>query len=494
MARLIDLGGAPVNEAERIVIRLLLDRLPADWSVIPNASLPDPRTGHAYEYDAIVVGDHAIFVVEVKGWRGTVRQLGRGDWQLDNGRVERNPLALADQKARVLASHVKKAMGQHVPYVQACLVAGDDDTTFEVFDNDARRCLRPSEAVAYLTDPNQLSASAVRGEFRAVHDKLATAIAGHLQARRRVGRRYASYIATRLQERDDEHAVFLGKHALLDDARVVRIRAWYLSEYQYTKEQRDAKRARLMRSAQALAQVGSHPRIATLRDFGEQDGEFFEVTDWSEAGTLTTAFVRGALGRMPDAHKVRIVRDLAEALEVARKHGVYHRALNPDAVLLDADGRAKLTGFDLAFLEGASGTVYGAAQGREMQFVPPELRNTQDYEVFDNSDLYSLARMALFVFPSGLPPDVARVLERCVADDHTARPSDPAAFLAALEELDHRDAASVPAPCAACQTGRRLPARRRHRRRERRRHRAGGAAVGRSCTESRTSRWPASSR
>src|SRR3954471_11223490 len=111
MARLIDLGGAPVNEAERFVIKLLLDHLPAEWSVIPNASLPDPRTGHAYEYDAIVVGDFAIFVVEVKGWRGMVRQLGLADWQLDNGRVERNPLPLADQKARVLASHVKKAMG-----------------------------------------------------------------------------------------------------------------------------------------------------------------------------------------------------------------------------------------------------------------------------------------------------------------------------------------------------------------------------------------------
>src|SRR5262249_52036866 len=160
---------------------------------------------------------------------------------------------------------------------------------------------------AYLTDPSQLSASATRGEFSQLHDKLVKAIAGQLQARRRVGRRYASYFATRLQERDDEHAVFLGKHAILEDSRVVRIRAWYLSEYQYTKEQREAKRARLMRSAQALAQIGSHPRIATLRDFGEQDGEFFEVTDWSDTGTLTTAFVRGALGRMPVDHKVRII-------------------------------------------------------------------------------------------------------------------------------------------------------------------------------------------
>ncbi|MEZ4361604.1 MAG: protein kinase [Kofleriaceae bacterium] len=446
MARLIDLGGAPVNEAERFVIKLLLDQLPADWSVIPNASLPDPRTGHAYEYDAIVVGDFAIFVVEIKGWRGVVHQIGRGDWQLDNGRIERNPLPLADQKARVLATHVKKAMGNYAPYVQACLIAGHDDTTFEVFDTDSRRCLRPSEAIAYLTDPKQLPGSPSRGEFTSTHDKLASAIAGHLQARRRVGRRYGSYVATKLQHRDDEHAVFLGKHALLEDSRVVRIRAWYLSEYQYTKGQRTAKRARLMRSAQALAQVGNHPHIATLRDFGEQDGEFFEVTDWSESGTLTSAFVRGGLGRMPEEHKVQIIRDLAEALEAARKQGVYHRALDMDAVLLEANGRAKLTGFDLAFLEGAAGTVYGNAAGRDMEFAPPELRNPTDYEVFDNSDLYSLAKMALLIFPQdAMSPDLVALLERCAADDPSARPTDPAVFLEALDVLHGRP---TPVPSA----------------------------------------------
>lgn len=447
MARLVDLGGAPVNESERIIIRLLVERLPADWSVIPNASLPDPRTGHAYEYDAIVVGDHAIFVIEVKGWRGVIRQLGRGDWQLDNGRVERNPLPLADQKARVLASHVKKAMdGQRAPYIQACLVAGHDETTFEVFGIDARRCLRPSEAIAYLTDPSQLSVSAAHGEFRSVHQKLVKVIAGELQARRRVGRRYASYTATKLQERNDEHAVFLGKHALLADARLVRIRAWYLSEYQYTAEQRASKRERLMRAAQALAQVGSHPRIATLRDFGEQDGEFFEVTDWSETGTLTAAFARGTLGRMPEEHKLRIIHDVAEALEAARKHGVYHRALNRDTVLLEADGHAKLTGFDLAFLEGAAGTVYGIAEGRDMRFVPPELRNATDYEVFDNSDLYSLAKMALFIFGDGFSPPVTQLLEQCASEDPSARLPDPAAFLDAMNRL--RLSASAPAPAA----------------------------------------------
>ena len=436
MAHLIDLGGAPVNEAERVIIKLLADRLPGTWSVIPNASLPDPRTGHAYEYDAVVVGGHAVYVVEVKGWRGLIRQLGQADWQLDNGRVERNPLPLADQKARILASHVKKARlgSRRAPFVQACLVCGSDQSTFEVFGTDARRCLRPSELIQYLLDPSQLPVRAVRDEHRTVHDTIVHAITGPLRARRRVGRRYGSYTTTSLQERDEERAVFLGRHAMLDDDRVVRVRAWYLSDYKYTPEQRASERTRLMRAAEALAKVGDHPRIATLRDFGEHDGEFYEVTDWTDTGTLATAFARGALARMTADSKVRIVRDVAEALEAAWRHGVFHRALDPETVLLDADGRARLTGFDLAFVEGAGATVYGGASPRENGCVPPELRDPADYDVFDNSDLYSLAKMASLVFGQDLPEPLVSLLDRCMRDEPSERPSDPAVFLAELDE------------------------------------------------------------
>lgn len=434
MAELIDLGGGPVNPTEREIIRLLVKGLPKGWSVIPNASMPDRRTGHPYEYDAIVVGPHAVYVVEVKGWRGTIRQLGQSDWQLEGGRIERNPLPLADLKARVLASHLKDAdLGGRAPYVQACLVCGADATVFEIFGTDARRCLRPSEIVPYLKDPAQLSARHEPDDHRVMHAQLVRAITGSLGARRQVGRRYGSYLTTELQERDDTRAVWLGRHALLPVDRPVRIRAWYLSAYQFTASQREAERARLMRAAEALSRVGEHPCIATLRDFGEHDGEFYEVTDWSEHGTLQTAFVRGALRRMPESHRIAIIRDVATALEAARQQGVFHRAMSPESVLLDADGRARLTNFDLAFVEGAQGTVYGKSPHPHAQFLPPELRDPADYDFFDNSDLYALAKMARFLFGDAWPQSVATLLDRCLADKPSDRPADPAAFLRALD-------------------------------------------------------------
>jgi serine/threonine protein kinase len=433
VAKLVDLGGAPVNEAEREVVALLLRDLPAGWSVIPNASLPDPRTGHSYEYDAICVGPHVVYVVEVKGWRGRVRQLGQGDWQLEGGRVERNPLNLTDQKARVLASRLKAAV-PGPPYVQACLASGSDETVFEVLGLDARRCLRPCELVPYLLDPTRTGRPVT--DHRAQHEAIVRAITGSLEARRAVGRRYGSWLATSLQERDEEHAVWLGKHALLDDGRVARIRAWYLSAYRYTPEDRAAEQARRRRSADALARVGDHPRIARLLDFGETEGEFYEVTEWSAEGTLLTALLRGGLARLDADRKVRIVRDIAEGLAAAAAQGVYHRALSPEAVLLDAEGRARITAFDLAYIENAPGTVYGATPPAHLEFLAPELRNPKDYEVFDSSDLYALAKMSRLLFADSLPPGVRALLDRCAADDPGARPQDPASFLRELDAIE----------------------------------------------------------
>lgn len=453
MARLIDLGGAPANRSEAEIIQRLSALLPSPWVVIPNASVSD-RSGHAYEYDAIVVGPHAVYVVEVKGWRGTIRQLSHAEWQLAHGRIERSPLPLADQKARVLKSILKASDlgGRRAPYVQACLVCGSDDSVFEVAGPDLRRCLLPGQLVPYLLDASQLGAGGMTEDYRPVIHRLVLAITGSVEARAAGPRRYGSYLAESLQTRDDESATWLGRHAVFPDGRVYRIRTWYLSAYRYSAEQREQRQKVLRRSAEALHRIGEHPNIATLRDFGEQAGEFYEVTDWSESGTLETAFAKGTLQRLPLPRRLSLLRDMAEGLEVAFRHGVLHRDLAPSAVILTPDGRARLINFDRAFLEASPVTVYGGFPRRSSAYLPPELRDPKSYEVFDNSDLYSLARIALQVLGADLPDAVQDLLRRAARDDRDARPADPAAFLAELSSLlAPRDL--TPAPTAGAPAG-----------------------------------------
>lgn len=434
MAQLIDLGGAPVNQAERDIFDLLR-RLPNGWSVAPNVNLPEPQTGHAYEYDAIVIGPHAVYVIEVKGWRGQIQQLNRNEWQLQNGRVVTSPLPLADLKARILSSAIRALSwgAGGFPYVQACLVVGNNLASFGISPPDDRRCLRPRDLHAYLLDPQRLSGGRV-GDFSRDHRRLVSLIRGQFEGRPEAPRRYGSYVVSELQERDDESATWLGHHALLGDGRVYRIRAWYLSEYRYTPDERQARLDVLRRSAEALAKVGDHACIAALRDFGEgENGEFYEVTDWSEHGTLQTARDRGVLSAFSVDDKITLIRDIAQGIDAVWQHGVVHRAISPKSVLLTKENRARISGFDRAWMSESTGTVYGQAPAVNRKYVAPELHDPTDYEVYDNSDLYSLGMLARFLFPDQIPEVIRDLLDRCSRAESGQRPTNPSAFLGEFE-------------------------------------------------------------
>lgn len=438
MARLVDLGGAPANDHEREVVALLQRQLPGAYTLIPNVSLPEPRTGHAYEYDVIVVAPHAVYVAELKGWRGRIREQNRSTWVLRGGKRVANPLPLTDNKARILKSLLSKAdLDGPAPYVQACFICGDDDTELDLFGADAKRSLHPGDAARYFGDPGRLGNRAVLSPSKSRHKQIVEAITGPMQSRR-AERVYGSYRCTDLQAHDDESATWLAQHALLDDGRAYRVRTWYLSPYRYDEEARAERVRVLRRTADALSRIGDHPNVATLRDFGLQEGEFFEVLDWSDAGTLVDAYARGTLTRMPVASRLQILRDIAAGLGAALEAGVVHRALSPEAVLLTPDGRARLTGFDRAFVDARNlGTVAGAVDAIHPSWLAPEVR-AADGDLFDNTDLYSLGRMGLEMFGDDLPEGVTELLRRCLAEATEHRPEDPSAFVAAL------DAATTP--------------------------------------------------
>ena len=73
MAKLVPLpGGRPVDEGEALVVNHLRDTIPDTYTLIPNAEIAEPGRP-PFEYDLIVVAPHAVYVVEVKRWRGGIR-------------------------------------------------------------------------------------------------------------------------------------------------------------------------------------------------------------------------------------------------------------------------------------------------------------------------------------------------------------------------------------------------------------------------------------
>lgn len=102
---------------------------------------------------------------------------------------------------------------------------------------------------------------------------------------------------------------------------------------------------RFEREAKTISSL-NHPHICTLYDIGSQDGIDFLVMEYLEGGTLAQRLVKGAL---PLDQALRIAIEIADALDMAHRHGITHRDLKPGNIFLTNLG-SKLLDFGLAKL------------------------------------------------------------------------------------------------------------------------------------------------
>ena len=108
-------------------------------------------------------------------------------------------------------------------------------------------------------------------------------------------------------------------------------------------------RARLNRAASALASV-DHPNVVPIYGTGEAEGTLFVATRWID-GTDLSSMVREE-GPLEPTRAVRIVNQVASALQAAHAVGIMHRNVRPSRVLITATDHAYLTDFAVARREG----------------------------------------------------------------------------------------------------------------------------------------------
>jgi serine/threonine-protein kinase len=142
---------------------------------------------------------------------------------------------------------------------------------------------------------------------------------------------------------------------------------------------------RFRREARAVAQL-NHPHVVTVIDAGEDDGAPYIVFEYVEGETLKDRIRR--LGRLPVSEAVAYAVEIGRALEAAHASLLVHRDVKPQNVLIDPDGRAKVTDFGIArSLEAQGLTATGRVLGTT-DYVSPE--QALGREVTGQSDIYSL--------------------------------------------------------------------------------------------------------
>lgn len=157
---------------------------------------------------------------------------------------------------------------------------------------------------------------------------------------------------------------------------------------------------RFQREAKAAA-VMKHPNIVDTYNVGEANGYYFIAMEYVEGRSLKEYL--SEKGSLPPDESIRILKDVASALDYAHQQGFVHRDVKPSNVLIDEEtDRALLTDFGVvkALHEGTHLTHTGTFIGT-LKYASPE--QIQGKSVGIRSDLYSLGVMA-YEMLCGRPP------------------------------------------------------------------------------------------
>ena len=109
----------------------------------------------------------------------------------------------------------------------------------------------------------------------------------------------------------------------------------------------EEERNRVIREAQAMARLGSHPHIVTVHDLGDENGQPYMVTEFMEGGDVRGVIEQADGHRLPLEQVLSIAKETCQGLEFAHG-GIVHRDLKPGNVWLTADGATKIGDFGLA--------------------------------------------------------------------------------------------------------------------------------------------------
>ncbi|OGT57004.1 MAG: hypothetical protein A3E01_12995 [Gammaproteobacteria bacterium RIFCSPHIGHO2_12_FULL_63_22] len=154
---------------------------------------------------------------------------------------------------------------------------------------------------------------------------------------------------------------------------------------------------RFLREARFAAQL-HHPNIVAIHDVGVHDGNAYMAMGYEPGGTVANLIE----GREDPRFALRVVRDIAGALDYAHGKGVVHRDVKPENILRRLDGSCVLSDFGIAHaLATQTGlTTEGTSIGTPHYMSPEQLRGEK---VDGRADLYSLGVVFYQLLTGHLP-------------------------------------------------------------------------------------------
>lgn len=197
-----------------------------------------------------------------------------------------------------------------------------------------------------------------------------------------------------------------------------------------------------------------HPNIATVFDYGEDEGTAYLVMELVPGQPLSQIIAERA--PLSAAEAASVMAQAANALQAAHHGGVIHRDVKPANILITPDGIAKLTDFGISRAIGAApmtqtGQVLGTAQ-----YLAPEQALGQSATAA--SDIYSLGVVGYEMLTGVRPFDAGSVVATALAQVNQPPPALPESIPAEVRDVINAALAKDPAdrPASAAAVGRAL--------------------------------------
>jgi serine/threonine protein kinase len=432
MAKWIRVGRS-VGKSETRACRYLEQHLPENYTFYSNVSLTE-TSGHSWDYDVILLGQHAVYVIELKNYGGTIRG-DRYNWILP-GRSTFTPpgdiLTTADNKARALKAKLKQRhsiLGRI--YVHSCICLTGRQGQIAVRDDPNRlarvRWLKGIEA--YLMDESalpipdgwNLKTDDIVPDHCLVQDVLDNrGVFKRLDKQKRIGNYEIISIAWRARR---YIAFFSGREESYPPKSLLKV---YPIPDSISKVERRRTIRRFEREISALRRIRDrevvNPKsgvgnvIAAYDTFLHPDGRHYVmVMEWVDGHLLNHTLQCGEDLSWVD--RVGIAAQICRGLACAHRAGIVHRNLTPENVIVAMDGTAKLINFDFAkFLPDPVispieiGTPTSLTNVLDANYMAPEILAGSYHQASRATDVYS-AGLVLSELSSGVPPALGKRMD-----------------------------------------------------------------------------------
>lgn len=373
--------GEPKNEAERLGIRSLREQLPDHFIVIGNFELPVPQRANSLEFDAVVVGEHGLFAVEIKGWSGVITGNPRR-WFLEWGTVE-SPFIRTEEKAKALRHFLVQQLDYFPPdvFVEPVVLL-PYSASLDLEDVRTGRVIGREAIWDFFVDVDRIRE---RGPGPLLDETFREAVHMGLMPWAKPSRNRVvvpNYEIVAHLEHDGHHQEFIARHKRIRTRGEVRIKRYRLDPLS-DRQDRDTMTKQILREMEALAALDDNPYVARAYDIvvdADDDHVIYLIMEW--VGNTSLADVIEHMRPEDEIDRWELAEHMLRAVDFIHQRGIIHRELRPECFHMRNAERGppfKIVDFDHARVSDVS-SLGSALSDLQIGYTAPELWESAEHD------------------------------------------------------------------------------------------------------------------